>query len=74
MLSSDVPRDQQYQLRYKGISVCFGILKMALSGSYVNFGVFRLYGDSCLDDALNVVVKMLLTIEVQELMVRRDLW
>jgi hypothetical protein len=33
-----------YPQRYKGISVCFNILRWALTGDYVNFGVFKLYG------------------------------
>ena len=40
----EVPKDQVYALKLKGISICFSMLKAALSGSYVNFGVFRLYG------------------------------
>ena len=46
-----------YALKLKGISVCFSMLKAALCGSYVNFGVFRLYGDEALDNALNTFVK-----------------
>ena len=30
-----------YPLKLKGISICFSMLKAALCGSYVNFGVFR---------------------------------
>jgi len=45
------------------------MLKAALSGNYVNFGVFRLYGDSALDDALGVFVKLLLSITQNDLLV-----
>uniref|UniRef100_A0A914V6U4 Importin N-terminal domain-containing protein n=2 Tax=Plectus sambesii TaxID=2011161 RepID=A0A914V6U4_9BILA len=65
---SEVAKDQAYKLRYKGVGACFGILKVALSGSYINFGVFRLYGDSCLDDALSMFIKLLLTIPQRELL------
>ncbi len=34
-----------YDTRYKGISVCLLALARAMSGNYVNFGVFELYGD-----------------------------
>lgn len=34
-----------YAQRYKGIWVCLTVLARALSGNYVNFGVFELYGD-----------------------------
>ena len=37
-----------YSHRYKGIWVCLSILTRALSGNYVNFGVFDLYGDPAL--------------------------
>lgn len=45
------------------------MLKAALCGSYVNFGVFRLYGDEALDNALNVFVKLLLSIPQSDLLV-----
>lgn len=56
-------------MKLKGISVCFSMLKAALCGSYVNFGVFRLYGDEALDNALNVFVKLLLSIPQSDLLV-----
>ena len=65
----EVPKDQQYPLRLKGIAVCFSMLRAALSGNYVNFGVFHLYGDSALDDALQTFVKLLLSISQHDLLV-----
>ena len=62
ILGVTVSKDQMYALKLKGISVCFSMLKAALCGSYVNFGVFRLYGDEALDNALNTFVKLLLSI------------
>ena len=64
-----VPKDQMYPLKLKGISICFSMLKAALCGSYVNFGVFRLYGDEALDNALNIFVKLLLSIPQSDLLV-----
>ena len=58
-----------YPLKLKGISICFSMLKSALCGSYVNFGVFRLYGDDALDNALNTFVKLLLSIPQSDLLV-----
>merc|ERR1712156_893581 len=46
ILDVQVAKDQMYPLKLKGISICFSMLKAALCGSYVNFGVFRLYGGS----------------------------
>lgn len=45
------------------------MLKAALSGSYVNFGVFRLYGDDALDNALQTFIKLLLSIPHSDLLV-----
>lgn len=34
-----------YREKYKGVALCLGMLSTALSGTYVNFGVFTLYQD-----------------------------
>lgn len=65
----DVPKGQSYPLKLKGISVCFSMFKAALCGSYVNFGVFMLYGDEALDNLLKVFVKLLLSIPQSDLLV-----
>lgn len=70
ILNVEVPKEQTYPLKLKGISICFSMLKAALCGSYVNFGVFRLYGDEALDNALNIFVKLLLSISQSDLLVR----
>lgn len=70
ILLLDVPKEQQYPMRIKGISVCFIILKAALCGSYVNFGVFKLYGDDTLDNVLNIIAKLILSIQQSDLLVR----
>ncbi|XP_075733284.1 ran-binding protein 16 isoform X7 [Rhipicephalus microplus] len=63
-----VPKDQIYKLKLKGIAICFSMLKSALCGGYVNLGVFSLYGDSALDDALGIFVKLLLSIPQPDLL------
>ena len=46
LLVMPVPEENAvYPNRYKGIAVCFNILRWALTGDYVNFGVFKLYGE-----------------------------
>ena len=67
---ADIPDDKMYALKLKGISVCFVMLKEALCGNYVNFGVFRLYGDDALDKALNMFIKLLISIPLKTLLVR----
>lgn len=66
---NNIPKEQMYPLRLKGISICFSMLKAALCGNYVNFGVFRLYGDEALDSALHTFVKLLLSIPQSDLLV-----
>ncbi|KAJ1436056.1 putative exportin-7-like isoform X2, partial [Sesbania bispinosa] len=56
-----------YTSKYKGISICLVILARALSGNFVNFGIFELYGDRALVDALDITVKMILTIPLADL-------
>lgn len=72
-MNVEVPKEQTYPLKLKGISICFSMLKAALCGSYVNFGVFRLYGDEALDNALNIFVKLLLSIPQSDLLVNPKL-
>ncbi|CAB3261177.1 unnamed protein product [Arctia plantaginis] len=68
ILTVEVNKKQLYALKLKGISLCFSILKAALCGNYANFGVFRLYGDEALDNALNMFVKLLLSIPQSDLL------
>ncbi|XXG52685.1 hypothetical protein AAC387_Pa03g0944 [Persea americana] len=67
-ISTDV-----YALKYKGIWVSLTILSRALAGNYVNFGVFELYGDRALADALDVALKMCLSIPLSDILAFRKL-
>lgn len=69
IMNYDVPKNQLYPLRLKGLSICFTMLKAALSGNYVNFGVCKLYGDETLDNVLDVTTKLILTIPQSDLLV-----
>ena len=71
--SANVPQDRKYPLKYKGIAICFTILKRALSGAYVNFGVFKLYQDAALDNALDVFFRLMLSVPLSDMMVRADI-
>lgn len=50
---------------------CFPVLLTgiiaALCGNYVNFGVFELYGDRALADALDVSLKMSLSVPLSDI-------
>lgn len=62
-----------YSFKYKGIWICLTILTRALGGNYVNFGVFELYGDRALADALDMALKMTLSIPLGDILVFRKL-
>ncbi|GFR52397.1 hypothetical protein Agub_g14907, partial [Astrephomene gubernaculifera] len=62
-----------YDTRYKGIWICLLALSRALSGNYVNFGVFELYGDPALKDALDAALRMVLSIPLPDLLAFRKL-
>lgn len=65
----NIPKEQVYAMKLKGLAICFNMLKAALCGNYVNFGVIRLYGDQALDNALEVFVKTLLSIPQTDILV-----
>ncbi|KAL2511701.1 ARM repeat superfamily protein [Abeliophyllum distichum] len=62
-----------YAFKYKGIWISLTILSRALSGNYVNFGVFELYGDRSLADALDIALKMALSIPLADILAYRKL-
>ncbi|XP_073110621.1 uncharacterized protein [Elaeis guineensis] len=62
-----------YPNKYKGIWISLVILTRALAGNYVNFGVFELYGDRALADALDVSLKMTLSIPMPDILAFRKL-
>jgi len=67
VLKSTSPRDL-WKDKYKGMSLCFSILNRTIVGNYVNFGVFGLYGDPALNNALEVSLKMALSIPPHDIM------
>ena len=54
--------DDKWSRRYKGMSVLFTILARVLDGSYVNYGVFELYSDTSLSNALETALQLALSI------------
>lgn len=62
-----VPVQQNIYLeKYKGIRLMLNTLTNALSGNYVNFGVFGLYNDQALQNALDVSLQMCLQIPLSD--------
>ncbi|XP_077248975.1 ARM repeat superfamily protein isoform X2 [Tasmannia lanceolata] len=62
-----------YAYKYKGIWISLTILLRAMAGNYVNFGVFELYGDRALVDALDITLKMMLSIPLADILAYRKL-
>ncbi|XP_023537152.1 exportin-7-like isoform X1 [Cucurbita pepo subsp. pepo] len=62
-----------YAFKYKGIWISLTILTRALAGNYVNFGVFEVYGDRALSDALDIALKMTLSIPLADILAFRKL-
>ncbi|KAK3002773.1 hypothetical protein RJ639_018633 [Escallonia herrerae] len=60
-----------YAFKYKGIWIALTILTRALAGNYVNFGVFELYGDRALADALDIALKMTLSVPLADILAFR---
>ncbi|XP_074320623.1 uncharacterized protein LOC141657333 isoform X2 [Silene latifolia] len=57
-----------YSAKYKGVWVSLVVLSRAIDGNYVNFGVFELYGDRALADALDITLKMILSIPSEHML------
>lgn len=57
-----------YRTLYKGIWVCLLMFARSLSGGYVNFGVFELYGDTALNDAMSICFQMMLVVPINDVM------
>jgi len=61
-------RQDVYVEKYKGIRLLLNTLTCALSGNYVNFGVFALYDDKALEHALDISLQMCLQIPIEDVM------
>lgn len=66
-----IPPGDVYRVKYKGIATCFNILRHSVNGGYVNFGVFRLYNDPALDDALATFLALVNSVPLEDIMVMR---
>eukprot|EP00986_Skeletonema_menzelii_P016965 scaffold16798_cov137-Skeletonema_menzelii.AAC.1 len=65
-LSASAPTSGDiYKSKYKGMSLALSIINSALGGNYVCFGVFALYNDPTLENALDISLKMALGIPLE---------
>lgn len=63
--------DRHYKERVKNIGVTFSVLRHVLSGGYLPFGVFWIYDDKCLSNALDVAFKMFMRLQQENWLVGR---
>lgn len=68
---SFVSQKMCYLLTYIYVCVCVVYQMAALAGNYVNFGVFELYGDRALADALDIALKMCLSVPLADILAYR---
>jgi len=61
-------RSDVYVEKYKGILLLLGAMTNALSGGYVNFGIFGLYNDQALQNALDVSLQMCLQVPLADIL------
>jgi len=57
-----------YLEKYKGIRLLLNTLTCALTGNYVNFGIFSLYNDPALKNALDVALQICMNIPLADVM------
>jgi len=60
--------NQDFDMLYQSVRLLLSTLINALSGSYVNFGVFALYNDPCLQESMTVALKICLAIDIQQIL------
>jgi len=73
ILAAGAALPNTYDNKYKGIWICLLILSRAMSGNYVNFGVFELYGDPALKEALEMALRLVLSIPLPDILAFRKL-
>lgn len=54
--------------RYKCLAAALRMITKALEGNFVNLGVFPLYGDKCLEKALQVSVRIVTSVPLNDLL------
>ncbi|CEP19967.1 hypothetical protein [Parasitella parasitica] len=59
---------QKYELKYKNIATCFSIMSKCFGGRYINFGVLWLYQDKAINEALDMIIQLMLNIPMDDMM------
>lgn len=63
-----------YKSHIKGLMVCMEALSLGLQGNYVNFGVFALYNDDALSNAVTWVIDCCMAHGLKKLMAYKKVW
>lgn len=59
-VGSGVAQDpESYEVLHKSIYLCMGLIHRTLTGNYVNFGIFQMYGDATLEQMLTTAAKLI---------------
>ncbi|KAL7073722.1 hypothetical protein ACQ4LE_007266 [Meloidogyne hapla] len=64
-----VPKEHHYKQRIKNTGVVCQIIKNVLSGNYLPFGVFYIYGDTCMTDTLDITFKLFYRLQEENFLV-----
>uniref|UniRef100_A0A915MF38 Exportin-7 n=1 Tax=Meloidogyne javanica TaxID=6303 RepID=A0A915MF38_MELJA len=64
-----VPKEHHYKQRIKNTGVCCQIIKNVLAGNYLPFGVFYIYGDTCMTDTLDITFKLFYKLQEENFLV-----
>ncbi|CAH8511106.1 unnamed protein product [Heterobilharzia americana] len=62
-----LPKHSIYEVKLKPIMSALNLLKMCLSGSLINFGVFSLFHDDSLEKVMEMGIQLLLSLNNSEL-------
>ncbi|KAF6779419.1 hypothetical protein AHF37_01928, partial [Paragonimus kellicotti] len=63
----ELPKQSVYQVKLKPIVAALDALKVCLSGSFINFGVFSLFREESLEKAVEMGVQLMLCVDESEL-------
>ncbi|KAJ1564286.1 Exportin 7, partial [Nowakowskiella sp. JEL0078] len=67
-ISRKVPNSSKWKEKYKGFAYTFKIIADSLEGKYCNFGVFELFNDTSLKDALDSCFQMMISIPMEDIL------
>jgi exportin-7 len=63
--------NDEYKFKYKSMRLCLQSLSLSFGGCFCNFGIFQLYGDSTLEDAINASFNMIFNMPIKDILAYR---